>query len=67
LVGLGPPLVNAGAMQLAGFTPPKWLVTVIDAEVLFIPAAFAYAVFKQRVLEIPVLLRRSARYLLVQR
>ena len=34
---------------------------------LLVPASFAYAVFKQRVLDIPVLLRRSARYLLVQR
>lgn len=67
VVGLGPPLVNAGAMQLAGFVAPDWLMTVVDAEVLLIPAAFAYAVFKQRVLEIPVLLRRSARYLMVQR
>jgi sigma-B regulation protein RsbU (phosphoserine phosphatase) len=32
-----------------------------------IPLSFAYAVLKHRVLEIPVLLKRSARYLLVQR
>jgi len=31
------------------------------------PLSFAYAVVKHRVLEIPILLRRSARYLLVQR
>jgi serine phosphatase RsbU (regulator of sigma subunit) len=31
------------------------------------PLSFAYAVVKHRVLEIPVLLRRSARYMLVQR
>jgi serine phosphatase RsbU (regulator of sigma subunit) len=31
------------------------------------PLSFAYAVVKHRVLEIPVLLKRSARYLLVQR
>jgi serine phosphatase RsbU (regulator of sigma subunit) len=31
------------------------------------PLSFAYAVVKHRVLEVPVLLRRSARYLLVQR
>jgi serine phosphatase RsbU (regulator of sigma subunit) len=31
------------------------------------PLSFAYAVVKHRVLEIPVLLRRSARYLLVRR
>ena len=32
-----------------------------------VPLGFAYAVVKYRVLEIPVLLKRSARYLLVQR
>ncbi len=32
-----------------------------------VPLGFAYAVVKHRVLEIPVLLKRSARYLLVQR
>ena len=31
------------------------------------PLSFAYAVVRHRVLEIPVLLQRSARYLLVQR
>ena len=32
-----------------------------------LPLSYAYAVVKHRVLEVPVLLRRSARYLLVQR
>ncbi|HVH61930.1 MAG TPA: GAF domain-containing SpoIIE family protein phosphatase, partial [Candidatus Sulfotelmatobacter sp.] len=34
---------------------------------LVYPLSFAYAVVKHRVMEIPVLLRRSARYVLVQR
>ena len=34
---------------------------------LVIPVSFAYAVVKHRVLEIPVLIKRSARYFLVQR
>ena len=34
---------------------------------LLIPLSFSYAVAKHRALEIPVLLKRSARYLLVQR
>ena len=67
VVGLGPALVNAAARLFTGFTGPYWLMTVLNAGLLLIPAAFCYAVFKQRVLEIPVLLRRSARYLLVQR
>jgi phosphoserine phosphatase RsbU/P len=33
---------------------------------ILIPLSFAYAVIKHRVLEIPVLLKRSARYVLVQ-
>ena len=65
--GLGPALVNATATQLWGLAAPDWLATAIDAALLLVPAAFAYAIFKQRVLEIPVLLQRSARYLLVQR
>jgi sigma-B regulation protein RsbU (phosphoserine phosphatase) len=67
VVGLGPALISSGARQFAGFVAPYWWMTTTDAALLLIPAAFAYAVFKQRVLEIPVLLRRSARYLLVQR
>jgi sigma-B regulation protein RsbU (phosphoserine phosphatase) len=67
VVGMGPAVVVSGARQFAGFVTPYWLMTAMDAALLLIPAAFAYAVFKQRVLEIPVLLQRSARYLLVQR
>jgi sigma-B regulation protein RsbU (phosphoserine phosphatase) len=67
VVGLGPPLVQAGAEQYTGFQAPDWLDMTLNALLLLVPASFAYAVFKQRVLDIPVLLRRSARYLLVQR
>jgi serine phosphatase RsbU (regulator of sigma subunit) len=35
--------------------------------VIFYPLSFAYAVVKHRVMEFPALLRRSARYVLVQR
>ena len=46
--------------------PP--LVDAIHTALMFVfPLSFAYAVAVHRVLEIPVLLRRSARYLLVQR
>ena len=40
---------------------------ILNAIILLVPASFAYAVFKQRVLDVPVLLQRSARYVLVQR
>jgi len=67
VAGLGPSLIRTGAEHYAGFQTPDWLNIILNALLLLIPASFAYAVFKQRVLDIPVLLRRSARYLLVQR
>ena len=42
-----------------------WAVSVLALS--FIPLSVAYAVVKHRVMELPVLLRRSARYLLVRR
>jgi len=54
----------------AGKSPyefPFWVWAPCVLAVLLLPASFAYAVVKHRVLEIPVLLRRSARYLLVKR
>jgi sigma-B regulation protein RsbU (phosphoserine phosphatase) len=46
---------------------PFWLWAIAVLAMFLLPLSFAYAVVKHRVLEIPVLLRRSARYLLVQR
>jgi len=43
-----------------------WQISVLLLASVW-PLSFAYAVVKHRVLEIPVLLRRSARYVLVQR
>ena len=54
-------------MQYAGFQSPAWLEMILNVTLLLVPLSFAYAVFKQRVLDIPVLLQRSARYVLVQR
>jgi uncharacterized membrane protein (UPF0136 family) len=45
--------------------PPVWTTAVMA--LFLMPLSFAYAVVKHQVLEIPVLLRRSARYLLVRR
>ena len=67
VAGLGPPLLRAVFQQYAGFQPPNWLETILNSLLLLVPASFAYAVFKQRVLDIPVLLQRGARYVLVQR
>jgi sigma-B regulation protein RsbU (phosphoserine phosphatase) len=70
LLGLVPALVlQATAVVLR--RPPAalgfwaWAPAVIALSLL--PLSYAYAVIKHRVLEVPVLLRRSARYLLVQR
>ncbi len=67
VAGLGPPLLRAGFQQYAGFHSPDWLDMILNGLLLLVPVSFAYAVFKQRVLDIPVLLQRSARYVLVQR
>jgi phosphoserine phosphatase RsbU/P len=67
LLGLGPRLVEFAARTFLGFQTPEWLDVALIAIAFLIPLSFAYAVVKHRVLEIPVLLRRSARYLLVQR
>ena len=46
---------------------PFWAWAPAVLAIFLLPLSFAYAVVKHRVLEIPVLLQRSARYLLVQR
>lgn len=71
-LGLGPiPLV---VIQLVGyfqgrsfFEYPYWIWAPSVLFILVMPLAVAYAVLRHRVLELPVLLRRSARYFLVQR
>jgi sigma-B regulation protein RsbU (phosphoserine phosphatase) len=67
VAGLGPPLIRAGIEHYSTLRSPDWLELILNALLLLVPASFAYAVFKQRVLDIPILLRRSARYVLVQR
>jgi sigma-B regulation protein RsbU (phosphoserine phosphatase) len=67
LVGVVPVLVGLGAQELFRFQMSVWLTAVLVLLLYLYPLSFAYAVVKHRVLEIPVLLRRSARYMLVQR
>jgi sigma-B regulation protein RsbU (phosphoserine phosphatase) len=62
-----PIVLERMAADLAGFRSTFWLDTVLAFLVILYPLSFAYAVVKHRVLEIPVLLRRSARFLFVQR
>jgi len=68
--GLLPIILLTTALSLAGRRfqdTPFWLYTFCVFALFLLPLSFAYAVVKHRVLEIPVLLKRSARYLLVQR
>ncbi|HVP48265.1 MAG TPA: SpoIIE family protein phosphatase [Bryobacteraceae bacterium] len=66
-LGVLPAGVRASAIDFVHFESPWWLDTVVVLLMFLFPLSFAYAVVKHRVLEIPVLLKRSARYLLVQR
>lgn len=45
---------------------PFWVWALSVIALFLMPLSFAYALLKHRVLELPVLLRRSARYVLVQ-
>jgi phosphoserine phosphatase RsbU/P len=67
LVGVVPAITMLGAIDFLSFHAPLWLLAPIIVLLWLFPLSFAYAVVKHRVLEIPVLLKRSARYLLVQR
>jgi sigma-B regulation protein RsbU (phosphoserine phosphatase) len=67
VVSIGPNLADLLARSFTGWQDPPWLNTINLALLVVFPLSFAYAVVVHRVLEIPVLLRRSARYLLVQR
>jgi sigma-B regulation protein RsbU (phosphoserine phosphatase) len=53
--------------HISPYQLPFWAWATAVIAMFLMPLSFAYAVVKHRVLEIPVLLRRSARYLLVQR
>ncbi len=64
---LGPTLVDLLVRTFTGRHDPPWLDTIHLLLLFLFPLSLAYAVVVHQVLEIPVLLRRSARYLLVQR
>ena len=69
VVSVTPTVLALAATMIGGFGVVP--VAVWEASILLLsfvwPLSFAYAVVKHRVLEIPVLLKRSARYVLVQR
>ena len=69
VIGVVPVCVLAGTtfvVEVQNVPLVMWQVSVLFLSFVW-PLSFAYAVVKHRVLEIPVLLKRSARYLLVQR
>jgi sigma-B regulation protein RsbU (phosphoserine phosphatase) len=67
LFGVLPVVLEKMLFDLFGYRPSFWVDVILTLLLLFYPLSFAYAVVKHRVLDIPVLLRRSARYVLVQR
>ncbi len=67
IVGIAPAILIGMKYDLSRTDPPFWLDFARAVFVFLLPLSFAYAVVKHRVMDIPVLLRRSARYLLVER
>jgi phosphoserine phosphatase RsbU/P len=70
LVGLAPVATVQTYAAIRGIAVEQLPTIVWTGAVMalfMMPFSFAYAVVKHRVLEIPVLIRRSARYLLVRR
>ena len=67
LVGVLPATILLGVNEFFDYSLSVLGLAALVIVLWLFPLSFAYAVVKHRVLEIPVLLRRSARYLLVQR
>jgi len=67
IVGVLPAAAERAAIDFWGWRPSFWVDTTVVFTVFLFPLSFGYAVVKHRVLEVPVLLKRSARYVLVQR
>jgi sigma-B regulation protein RsbU (phosphoserine phosphatase) len=66
-VGVTPIVLVHAVLDFGRVGPPFWLDFVTVVLLWVFPLSFAYAVVKHRVLEIPVLLKRSARYVFVRR
>ena len=70
IVGVGPILLTTAialSQHKTFYQYPFWFSVTPIICLCLLPLSFAYAVVKYRALEIPVLLKRSARYFLVQR
>ena len=67
IVGVTPAVLIGVMGDVWRFQEPFWLNFAKVSLLFLFPLSFAYAVVKHRVLDIPVLLRRSARYFMVER
>ena len=66
-VGVTPVVAMRAAEDSLHYIVPFWLTFVCVFLLFLFPLSFAYAVVKHRVMDIPVLLKRSARYFVVER
>jgi phosphoserine phosphatase RsbU/P len=67
VVGVTPIVALYAVIDHFHVNAPFWLSFVCVFLMLLFPLSFAYAVVKHRVMDIPVLLKRSARYFVVER
>ena len=67
MVGVVPGTLLVGTRDVFRIQPPLWSVPTIIVLFWLFPLSFAYAIVKHRVMDIPVLLRRGVRYMVVQR
>ena len=67
VVGVTPAVVIALAQEMFHVQISFWLNFAKVILLFLFPLSFAYAVVKHRVMDIPVLLKRSARYFVVER
>jgi phosphoserine phosphatase RsbU/P len=67
VVGVTPAVVIRLVSDLYSIHIPFWLNFVYVLFLFVFPLSFAYAVVKHRVMDVPVLLKRSARYFVVER
>jgi sigma-B regulation protein RsbU (phosphoserine phosphatase) len=67
IFGILPIILERIIEEFTDYRRGFWVDNLLALMLLLYPLSFGYAVVKYRVLEIPALLRRSARYVLVQR
>ena len=67
VIGVFPATVVRIVSDFGHVHVPFWINFIVVILVSLFPLSFAYAVVKYRVMEVPVLLKQSARYVLVRR